>query len=45
MNKIAVWVEQGLTWLGMSGSIMSIVSHIIMVLVAIIHLLAVVSCN
>lgn len=36
MNKIAVWVEQGLTWLGMSGSIMSIVSHIIMVLVAII---------
>ena len=36
MNKIAVWVEQGLTWLGMSGSIMSIVSHIIMVFVAII---------
>lgn len=34
MEKIGIWVQDILTWMGLSGSMMMIVAHILMVLIA-----------
>ena len=35
MEKIGIWVQDILTWMGLSGSMMMIVAHILMVLIAV----------